>query len=235
MNVVMGLLDSLFKLGKSRVREAVSGRKPERTLPSALGLRIGASVEFDLLPVRMNAGAFRFALPRTDEPMIVTAQGRFELGEGMIVHRFYSDSSTMLQLLCRDLPGLEDQVEEITLYVPLESAYPENREQIHRWVGPQGRIGAPEFRIADGTRYRRIWFDDEPGPASPVRYTEEVFDEPDSFSRPRRIAQEAMLYGREVAPGRSEYLLPALETTDGESSVTVMVGIDLDRSAVRVL
>ncbi len=111
----------------------------------------------------------------------------------------------------------------------------ENREQIHRWVGPQGRIGAPEFRIADGTRYRRIWFDGEPGPASPVRYTEEVFDEPDSFSRPRRIAQEAMLYGREVAPGRSEYLLPALETTDGESSVTVMVGIDLDRSAVRVL
>lgn len=231
----MGLLDTLFRLGKHRVREALGDRSTLRVLPAPLGLRIGASVEFDLLPVRMNAAAFRFALPREDDPMIVTAQGRFELGEGMIVHRFYSDRSTMLQLLCRDLAGPDDLVEEITLYVPLESAYPENREQIHRWIGPHGRIGQPAFQLADGTRYRRVWFDDEPGQATPVRYTEDVYDEPDATSRPRRVVQDAMLYSREIAPGRNEYLLPAYENADGETSVTLMVGIDLDRSALKVL
>jgi len=230
----MGLLDLLFKRSKNKLRNEFAAPLPT-SLPAPLGLRIGASVEFDLLPIRMHQDSFRFALPIADQPMIVAAQGRFELDEGVRIHRFYSEESTMLQLLTRGSGELAN-VEEITLYVPYECFYPDGEAQWSRWSGLNGRIGAPEFRLTDGTTYTRIWFDNEPGWVRPVRYTETVHDEPDPRSASRRIVQEAMLYGRHITDSeRAEYLLVAREETDGEASVSLMVGIDLDRSAMKIL
>jgi hypothetical protein len=204
--------------------------QPAGPQPGPLGLRIGAAVEIDTLRFRMVADQLKFDLPNAT--LFISGEGRVDLGDGSFVRRYYTDTHAMVQVLCVGGEGSE-HVQEVTLYVPLTSYYPEG-EALEAWEGDGGKLGQPSYITDDGTTYTRIWFDDEAGWASPVRFQEQVSDADNDTSL---ISQQVMLYGRQITegPGFGEYLLLAIEDHDDGRSVEVMLGVDLERGMFDVI
>ena len=219
----------MFKGLFKALRGDGDGGTPE--LPRLLGLRIGATVDIDTIPIRMLADELQFELP--DGTKIIAAQGTVELGEGSVAFRYYAADDTMIQVMT--VGGADDaHVEEVTLYVPYDSVYPSNAAEWKRWTGTGGTLGAPEFALDDGTRYVRIWFEDTEGWAPPVEFTETVHSAADG-SDTENIRQKVMLYGRGIDNDRrAEYLLLSVEDSDGEATVEMMVGIDVDPATMKV-
>ena len=115
-------MKSLFKSGARNLKNKFSKAKEEDEFPTPLGLRIGAAVDIDTLPLRMNADDLLIDLP--EETLIIVAQGYVDLGDSTYAHRYYTTDDTMIQVLT--VAGVEDQhVEELTLFVPFQSYYPD--------------------------------------------------------------------------------------------------------------
>ncbi len=217
--MVFGVFKSLFGNGE-----------PPKPPGGPFGLRIGAAVEIDTLRFQMMEDRLKFDLP--SDTLFITGTGRIDLGDGSIVLRYYTDRHTMFQIMCVGGEA-EDNVQEVTLYVPFTSFYPEGQAW-KDWEGEGGRLGQIAYRMDDGTFYERIWFKDDPGWSSPVRFQERVVDDENTVSL---ISQDAMLFGRQIpdGPGFGEYLLLAIEEHDDGRSVEAMLGVDLDRGMFTVI
>ena len=60
-------------------------------------------------------------------------------------------------------------------------------------------------------------------------------DDPET-DKPREIDQKVMLFGRNLeAEKKNEYLLVAVESYDGETTVELMVGVDLGMTELNVI
>ncbi len=225
-------LKSLFRSNVREVKERFSKQKDDDEFATPLGLRHGAAVDIDTLPLRMHADELHLELP--DQTKIIVAQGFVDLGDDTYVHRYYAADDTLIQVLTAQ--GVEDQhIQEITLYVPYESFYPSTDADWAKWTGPNGKLGAPTYRLDDGTEYNRIWFDDTPGQAKPAEFHEKIYDDAESDT-PREIFQKVMLFGRNLEAGKkNEYLLLAIESYDGETTVELMVGVDLEMTGLNVI
>ncbi len=230
--MIGGTMKSLFKSGVRDIKKRFSKGGEDDELPTPLGLRIGAAVDIDTLPLRMHADDLHVELP--EETILIVAQGFVDLGDDTYVHRYYAENHTMIQILT--VNGVEDQhVEEITLYVPYESIYPGSKGEWAQWTAKGGKIGAPTYRLADGTEYERIWFDTTPGHADPVVFTEEVYEDGET-EEAEDVVQQVMLFGRNLEEGKkNEYLLITIEAYEGEKTVELMIGVDLDLPTVKVI
>ena len=227
-----GTMKSLFKIGVRDLKNKFSKPGEEDEFATPFGLRIGAAVDVDTLPLRMHADDLHVKLP--EETMIIVAQGYVDLGDATYVHRYHTADHTMIQVLT--VAGMEDEhVEELTLYVPYKSYYPDGDGAWAQWTSKGGKLGAPTFRLDDGTEYSRIWFDTTEGYAEPVEYTEQVYEDPDS-DECSDVLHKDMLYGRNLEAGKkNEYLLVSVETYEGERTVELMVGVDLEFSTLKVI
>ncbi len=227
-----GTMKSLLKSGASDLRKKLSKAGDEDEFATPLGLRIGAAVDIDTLPLRMRADDLHVELP--EETLIIVAQGYVDLGDATYAHRYYTADDTMIQVLT--VAGMEDQhVEEVTLFVPYKSYYPDRDGAWAQWTTKGGRIGAPTFRLDDGTEFSRIWFDTTEGHAELVEFTESVYEDPDS-DECSDVFHKAMLYGRNLEAGKkNEYLLVSVEAYQGERTVELMVGVDLEYSEIKVI
>ena len=230
--MIAGSMKSLFKSGVRDIKNRFSKRGEDDELPTPLGLRIGAAVDIDTLPLRMHADDLHVELP--EETILIVAQGYVDLGDDSYVNRYYGENDTMIQVLT--VNGVEDQhIEEITLYVPYESIYPGSEGEWAQWTAKGGKIGAPTYRFDDGTEYERIWFDTTPGHVDPVVFTEEVYENAET-EEADDVVQQVMLFGRNLEEGKkNEYLLITVEAYEGEKTVELMVGVDLDLSTVKVI
>ena len=227
-----GTMKSLFKSGARDLRNKFSKAGEEDEFATPLGLRIGAAVDVDTLPLRMHADDLHVKLP--EETMIIVAQGYVDLGDTTYLHRYHTADDTMIQVLT--VAGMEDQhVEELTLYVPYKSYYPDGDGAWAQWTSKGGKIGAPTFALDDGTEFSRIWFDTTEGHAELVEFTESVYDDPDS-DECSDVFHRVMLYGRNLeAEKKNEYLLVSVEAYEGERTVELMVGVDLELSSLKVI
>lgn len=225
-------MKSLFKSGAKDLKDRFSEDEEEDEFATPYNLRIGAAVDIDTLPLRMHADNLHMPLP--EETMIIAAQGYIELGDGGYVHRYYAANDAMVQVLT--INGVEDQhVEEITLFTPFKSHYPNGEGEWAQWTAKGGRIGQPTFTLDDGTEYERIWFDDAAGYAEPVAYNEFVYEDPESDEHDE-IHHKAMLYGRNLEEGKkNEYLLVSAEAYDFEKTVEVMIGVDLELATLKII
>jgi hypothetical protein len=230
--MIAGSMKSLFQSSVRDIKNKFSKSSEDDELPTPLGLRIGAAVDIDTLPLRMHADDLHVELP--EETILIVAQGYVDLGDNSYVNRYYGENDTMIQVLT--VNGVEDQhIEEITLYVPYKSIYPGNEGEWAQWTAKGGKIGAPSYRFADGTEYDRIWFDTTPGHVEPVVLTEKVYEDAES-EEANNIVQQVMLFGRNLEEGKkNEYLLITVEAYEGEKTVELMVGVDLDLSSVKVI
>ena len=227
-----GRMKSLFKSGVRDLKGKFSKSDDEDEFSTPLGLRIGAAVDIDTLPLRMHADDLHVELP--EETLIIVAQGYVDLGDASHAHRYYTADDTMIQVLT--VAGTEDQhVEELTLFVPYKSYYPDGDGAWAQWTSKGGKLGAPTFRIDDGTEYSRIWFDTTEGYAEPVEFTESVYEDPDS-DECSVVFHKVMLYGRNLETGKkNEYLMVSVESYEGEMTVELMVGVDLELSSLKVI
>ena len=230
--MIGGSMKSLFRSGVRDIKHKFSKRGEDDELPTPLGLRIGAAVDIDTLSLRMHADDLHVELP--EETILIVAQGFVDLGDDAYVHRYYGEDDTMIQVVT--VNGVEDRhVKEITLYVPHESIYPGSEAEWAQWTAKGGKIGAPTYRFDDGTEYERIWFDTTPGHADPVVFAEEVYK--DALTEEADdIIQQVMLFGRNLEEEKkNEYLLITVEAYEGEKTVELMVGVDLDLPTVKVI
>jgi len=225
-------IKSLFKSGARDLKEKFSKDDEDDEFPTPFGLRIGAAVDIDTLPLRMHAADLHVELP--EATMMIVAQGYIDLGDGTYAHRYYNSDDAMIQVLT--VGGVEDHhVEELTLFVPWQSLYPDGDGAWAQWTSAGGKIGAPIYRLDDGTEYSRVWFDTVEGYAKPVIFTESVYEDPDS-NECSDITHTVMLYGRNLEQGRkNEYLLVSVEDYDGERTVELMVGVDLEQANLKVI
>lgn len=223
---------SFFKSGAKELKEKFSNAAEEDEFATPLGLRIGAAVDIDTLPLRMHAEELHMPLP--DETVIVVAQGYVELGDDTYVHRYYAANDIMIQILTKN--GMEDEhVEEITLFTPFKSHYPNSEGEWAQWTVKGGKIGFPTYILDDGTAFERIWFDETAGYAAPVAFWESVYEDPESDDH-NEIYHQAMLYGRNLEDGKkNEYLLVSAESYDGEKTIEVMIGVDLELATLNVI
>ncbi len=227
-----GTMKSLFKSGARDLKKKFSKANEEDEFATPLGLRIGAAVDVDTLPLRMHAEDLHIELP--EETLIIVAQGYVDLGDATYAHRYYTADDTMIQVLT--VAGMEDQhVEEVTLFVPYKSYYPDSEGAWAQWTSKGGKIGAPTFRLDDGAEFSRIWFDTTEGHADLVEFTESVYENPDS-DECSDVFHKVMLYGRNLQEGKkNESLLVSAESYEGEQTVELMIGVDLDLSTLKVI
>ena len=81
-------IKSLVKSGVRDLKEKFSKDDGVDEFPTPFGLRIGAAVDIDTLPLRMHAGELHVDLP--EATMIIVAQGYIDLGDGSYAHRYYN-------------------------------------------------------------------------------------------------------------------------------------------------
>lgn len=229
--MIAGAIKSLFKSGAKDIKAKFSKSNDDDDFPTPLGLRIGAAVDVDTLPLRMHAADLRVELP--EETLLIAAQGYVELGDATFAHRYYAADDTMIQVLT--VGGVKDQhIKEMTLYVPFKSYYPDSASAWSQWLGKDGKLGASTFRLDDGTEFNRIWFDETEDHAEPVTFTESVYEDPESDDH-SKISHQVMLFGRNLDAGKkNEYLLVSAESYEGQKTVELMVGVDLEFSGLRV-
>ena len=229
--MVSSAMKSMFRSRVRSLKERFTDRDDD-VLATPLGLRLGAAVDIDTLPLRMHADELHVDLP--EETKLIVAQGFVDLGDDTYAHRYYAADDTMIQVLTAR--GVEDEhVEEITLYVPYESYYPSSPTEWAQWTGDKGKLRAPSYRLDDETVYGRIWFDDSDDHVDPVEFIEKVYDDPEA-EQARSIHQKVMLFGRNLEAGKkNEYLLAAVETHDGETTVELMIGVDLEMTGLKVI
>ncbi len=225
-------IKSLVKSGVRDLKGKFSKDDEDDEFPTPFGLRIGAAVDIDTLPLRMHAADLHVELP--EATMMIVAQGYIDLGDGTFAHRYYNSDDAMIQVLT--VGGVEDHhVEELTLFVPHQSYYPDGEGAWAQWTSAGGKIGAAIFRLDDGTEFSRVWFDTDDGYAKPVIFTESVYEDPDSDDC-SDVTHTVMLYGRNLEQGKkNEYLLVSAESYDGERTVELMVGVDLEQANLKVI
>jgi hypothetical protein len=230
--MVGGIMKSLIKSGARDLKAKFSKRGDSEELDTPLNLRIGAAVDIDTLPLRMHEADLHIGLP--EETILIVAQGFIDLGDGSYVHRYYAGNDTMIQVMT--VNGTEDQhVEEITLFMPHQSYYPDGEGEWAQWTAKGGKLGAKSYRMDDGTEYKRIWFDTTDGYAEPTHFREYIYEDPES-EECRENFQKAMLYGRNLQDGKkNEYLLLTVESYDGEQTVELFIGVDIDLSQLTII
>ena len=225
-------IKSLVKSGVRDLKERFSDDDEADEFPTPFRLRIGAAVDIDTLPLRMHAADLHVELPETT--MMIVAQGYIDLGDGTYAHRFYNSDDAVIQVLT--VGGVSDEhVEELTLFVPHKSYYPDSEGAWAQWTSDGGKLGAARFRLDDGTEYDRIWFDDAVSNVKPVIFTESVYEDPES-DECSDIVHTVMLYGRNLGPDKkNEYLLVSAEDYEGERTIELMVGVDIETANLNVI
>ena len=68
-----------------------------------------------------------------------------------------------------------------------------------------------------------------------MNFSESVYEDPDS-DECSEVFHKVMLYGRNLEEGKkNEYLLVSVEAYEGEQTVELMVGVDLEFSNLKVI
>lgn len=192
-----------------------------------LGLGIGRAASLDVMRLRLEESQLAMKLP--PDTLVITGHGTAPLDASSVIHRYYDDNHTTLQVLCTG--GISDDcVREITLYHLWDEVVPTTHQEWAVWDGPNGKIGQAVFE-ADGFRFERVWGDPSTPWIPPAEFTEEVsVDEGPN----RVIHQKIMPYRRDVGM-LIETLLIAVErdlSTNDRGSVTFMIGYGLSPADV---
>jgi hypothetical protein len=213
------VFDFLKKAARARWNE---GRQPPEAPGSALplNLRLGALVTIDRVPFAMLGDKTLLDLP--EGAQTVEARGVVDLGEGVILHRFYLTDDLFIQVAVR-----QGRVEQIKLFQFFDTITPGSRGALEAWLKPGSKLGAARFD-AGGKVFERCWGEEGDDYAPPVVFDETVYKVEKEADYD--LTHYAMLYEREL-PGteRSESLLITVEDS-GPNDFCIVTSIGLDLS-----
>lgn len=203
-------------------------------VPEVLNLTIGRAAEVDPLMLKLRDADSLFALP--SPTLIFTAQGLCQLEDGSWVHRLYTDDNVMLQFVAGDRED-DDSISDASLFVPFRSLYPSDDGALQAWADrlrtPTLTLSRAEAETADDLVFGRLWYEGSQADQDPVVLVENVYDDREQATPPRRIVQTCMLYRRPVGAD-ADLLLAIIEQHASDTSVELMVGIPLDRHHLKM-
>lgn len=205
--------------------ERLFGKRPTQTEPRApevMGLHLGGSFSLDELKLRLLEPDI---VPEgMASHQIIQAVGEIKLDANSRVLRFYTDDDAFLQVLL-DGGGSESDIRDVKLWYFYET----------RGVGSEADwnsllkngISQANFTFED-REWLRVW--EGTGDSSPpVAMTETTWQANGGVSS---TDQFAMLYEREIAPQRFEYLMKVgeekLEGSRLDRCLVISTGFDIE-------
>ncbi|HMK36796.1 MAG TPA: DUF2491 family protein [Desulfomonilaceae bacterium] len=216
-----------------------TGERVDKDLP--LGLRIRGMVDIPQVDFILAGDALKITYPGPS--CIVASYGFIVMGKNMI-HRFYlqaSENVYLLQIVTDDRKA----VQECKLFMTYDEVYPDDWDF---WLSERdGYIGYQMFDTKDGTRYLRVWEDqdaevvvEQDGKGNtitripPVEFLETVYH--DQFGKESEtVKNDSMLYGRHVNDTLDEYLLVSAVNEQDGACVRIMAGIELESTSLKVI
>lgn len=194
---------------------------------SPLGLASGRMLCLDPSLKTLLDGHSHVVIPGDEK---VWAVGRIDLGQSMVIQRFYLDDDDYFLQVVSDGPAAED-IQDIILFGYYSAAPITSKEELLRLTGPQSQIGLPTYEH-EGEEYVRQW-GTEDGQTELTPLDEDVLS-PDSGYRVKHLS---MLYARETGLiGRREFLLLSVEEDEeGAITLTTAVGVTLQSTDITVL
>lgn len=215
------------------LKKAIRARQLEKQPPALpagpalpLGLRMGAAVAVDPLPLRMLGSAPLFRLP--DERQMVEARGEIDLGQGARLHRFYLSDDLFLQV---NVDG--SSVEDLKLFQFHDTVKPGSRAALEAWLKPGSELGRRELG-AFGQRWERCWGEPHEAWAPPVVFDERVWKQ--AATPDYDLTHYAMLYQRPLPGERWESLLISLEDAGpNDFSIVYSIGLDLSPADLEIV
>ncbi|MCU0754341.1 MAG: YjfK family protein [Xanthomonadales bacterium] len=191
-----------------------------------LGLRMGAAVTVDPLPLKMLGAATLFHLP--EDPQVVEARGEIDLGQGTRLHRFYLSDDLFLQVNAQGA-----SVEDLKLFQFHDTVRPGSRSALDAWLRPGSELGQRQV-TAFGQRWERCWGEPHEAWAPPVVFDEKVWKQ--GVAPDYDLTHYAMLYQRPLPNDRWETLLISLEDAGpNDFSIVYSIGIDLSPADLEIV
>lgn len=212
----MGLFDFL----KGKTEET-----PKQKLPKINDIQFGRTVLVDPLAISMLGENHRLTL--STPSLTITGQGYTEFEDGVWLHRFYTDNHELLQIMGGN--GFDDtNIQQISLFSVYDSIEPANESKLKQELE---RLKADTYTL-DGIEYKRVWFEGD-GPTNPVQFHETVYlDEVGEESY--GIQQSCMLFMRDINGVEESLLVTHEKTTQGDESITQMVGTILSPNDISI-
>lgn len=202
----------LFDIFKKKAEEE------KFVLPVIHDVGFGRTVTVDQLAINLLGSGHRFSM--VTPSLTITGQGMVQFEDGVWLHRFYTDDHMLLQIMGGD--GIENgEVQQVSLFNVYDSVEPANKAALNEELR---RLQQDSYEL-DGAHYQRVWFDGD-GPTEPVQFFEEVFLDQKGEEK-YGIQQSCMLFARDVDGAEESLLVTYEKTTQGDESITQMVGITL--------
>ncbi len=170
---------------------------PPVQAPEIMGLRLGGAFELDDLKLRLIEADL--VVDNVARTQLIQAVGVVKLDENSTVLRYYTDDDAYLQVL---LTGgmTENHVTDVKLWYFYDTQGVGSEAEWNELL--EHSLSRPEIEL-EGHTYVRVW--QSTGAVSPpVAMTEKTYSENGEVSE---TDQFAMLYEREQAGGRFEYLM----------------------------
>lgn len=192
-----------------------------------LGLHLGAVVKIDPWPFHTLADHLLLALPQTAQT--IEARGVVDLGEGMVLQRYYFSDDYFLQL------GVQDgRVLQVRLFQFFATDTPASTQELQRWLQPGSPMGTPTYALG-GVEFARCWGDPDAAHAPPVVFDETVYETDGAPAYD--LTHYAMLYERELPGAHSveSLLISAEDSGPNDYCIVTSVGLDLSPSDLEIV
>ncbi len=214
----------LFGTLGNYVNQKLSGQRYSPSL-----FRLGMAVTIDPAPFLLAESATKVTAPDTGGDRLVSIDGVGTVTSGnATVHRLHLPGGGFFQIHL----GADGQPDECRYFTPIDSVTPADPAEWDFWLNPaEGMIGWPEFQTKDGKLYPRVW---SPGASriEPFVLSEAL----QTLRGTQTVVSHAMLYGAPTgaaapAPER-EYILVAAVERNGQASVEIAAGIDVNPASL---
>jgi hypothetical protein len=232
---------TIFDIAKAmwNKRKAKAQETERKANPLDLGLPLGLRIEskISINPILPESGLLT-EFPTGDYVVIgfskTTVVGSTCYRIQLSSEAGGEDEPPMYLWIFQDAKG-----ELIRWFKNIDTVMPANKDEWHLWLNEtDGLIGLNAFQAQDPnkTLYHRAWEKGSETRIPPVAYRETIhFDRYDSTDV-EQISHQAMLYSRkvedEILP-REEHILISSTKCDGQSRITVDVGVDLDATDIK--
>ncbi|WP_122207753.1 DUF2491 family protein [Pseudomonas viridiflava] len=194
---------------------------------SPLGLSSGRMLCLDA-SLKMLLDGHSYVVVPGDEK--ICAVGRIDLGQSLVLQRFYLDDEDYFLQVVTDGPTPED-IQDIILFGYYSASPITSKDELLRLTGPASKIGLPTYEH-EGEVFERQW-GTEAGQTELTPLDEDIVS-PDGAYRVKHLS---MLYARETGLiNRREFLLFSVEEDEaGDITLTTAVGVTLQSTDINVL
>lgn len=211
----------------NEIKKPSSEQEYDEKIP--LGMRIGGKVGIDTTTFLLHEEELITEKPSSEYYII--AHGIVFI-EGERVDRVYLSTGKTTEAVLELMPDPNDGTCEARFYIPFDRVYPQTDEEWAFWLDDnEGYIGWEAFELNE-IIFDRLWM---PGAqrVKPLQFMEKLQTSTESID----VNHETMMYGRNLSGNEelAEYVLVELNSSANEDFISIMTGVEMLSTGIRVL